>query len=115
MLEAGKSWDKGCLRTAICARAHLGGTSPSSVAEVSVIKEFQMRSARAGDLSGIRIIKDEPISVGKSWWGHESARAAAREPSKEILGLSRAIEYATPTHNARTIKAYSVSSPVWRV
>jgi hypothetical protein len=35
-----------------------------------------------------------------------------REPPL-ILRTARAIEYATPTHNARTTTVYSVSLPVW--
>jgi hypothetical protein len=36
----------------------------------------------------------------------------ATKPSSAGLKMKRANEYATPTHNARTTKEYSVSFPV---
>jgi len=42
----------------------------------------------------------------------EAKALFATKPKSPALKMKRANEYATPTHNARTTKAYSVSFPV---
>jgi hypothetical protein len=48
----------------------------------------------------------------KELWMQEANTLFATKPSSEDLKMKRANEYATPTHSARTTKAYSVSFPV---
>ena len=45
----------------------------------------------------------------------EASKLFATRPSSADLKMKRANEYAAPTHNASTTKAYSVSLPVWTV
>jgi len=48
----------------------------------------------------------------KDFFAQEANTLFATKPSSADLKMKRANEYATPTHNARTTKAYSVSFPV---
>jgi hypothetical protein len=48
----------------------------------------------------------------KNFWAQEVNTLFATKPSTADLKMRRAKEYATPTHNARMTKAYSVSFPV---
>jgi hypothetical protein len=48
----------------------------------------------------------------KDFWMQEAKTLFAAKPSGADLKMKRANECATPTHNARTTKAYSVSFPV---
>jgi len=48
----------------------------------------------------------------KDFRAWEANTLFATKPSSADLKMNRANEYATPTHNARTTKAYSVSFPV---
>jgi len=49
----------------------------------------------------------------KDFWAQEANTLFATKPSSaDDLKIKRANEYATPTHNARTTKGYSVSFPV---
>jgi hypothetical protein len=48
----------------------------------------------------------------KDLWAQEAKTLFATKPSSADLKMKRANEYATPTHKARTTKAYSVSLPV---
>ena len=48
----------------------------------------------------------------KDFWVQEAKRLFATKLVSAGLKMKRANEYATPTHNARTTKAYSVSFPV---
>jgi hypothetical protein len=43
---------------------------------------------------------------------HDVMAFLARNADRGHLKIKRANEYVTPTHNARTTKVYSVSSPV---
>jgi len=45
-------------------------------------------------------------------WAQKANTLFETKPSSADLKMKRANEYATPTHNARTTKAYSVSFPV---
>src|SRR5260370_8295056 len=51
----------------------------------------------------------------KDFWAQEANTLFATKSSSTDLKMNRANEYATPTHSARTTKAYSVSFPVWIV
>jgi hypothetical protein len=48
----------------------------------------------------------------KDLWAQEANIFSATKASSADLKMKRANEYATPTHNARTTKAYSESFPV---
>ena len=48
----------------------------------------------------------------KDVWGKEAKRFFAIKPRSADLKMNRANEYATPTHNARRTRVYSVSFPV---
>jgi hypothetical protein len=48
----------------------------------------------------------------ESFWAPVEKTLVATKPSREHLNMKRANEYATPTHNARRTKVYSVSFPV---
>jgi len=48
----------------------------------------------------------------KDFWTQAANTLFATKPSSADLKMKRANEYATPTHNARTTNAYSLSFPV---
>ena len=48
----------------------------------------------------------------KDFWAKEAKTLFATKPSSADLKTNRVNEYATPTHNARTTRVYSVSFPV---
>ena len=75
-----------------------------------------MRSARAG---GLIVLKSREVKLRsvdrKDIWTEDVETILAIHRARGHLMMKRANEYAAPTHNARTIKANSVSFPVWIV
>ena len=65
-----------------------------------------------GGLTGIRTVAYESLTAGKIGRELKLESASAADPGIEVLETNRANKYATPTHRARTTKAYSVSVPV---
>jgi hypothetical protein len=52
------------------------------------------------------------VLLKRDFWAQGAKRVFPIEPSRADLKMKRTNEYATPTHNASTTKAYSVSFPV---
>jgi hypothetical protein len=72
-----------------------------------------MRSARMGGLSGMGKTRNGPQKVnGRNLQAHNLETRYPAHLKRGNVRMNRAIEYANPTHNAKTTRAYSVSFPV---
>jgi hypothetical protein len=66
-----------------------------------------------GGLSGMGETKNEPRKAnGRSLQVHNLETRSPADLNSGSVRINRANEYATPKHNARTTRAYSVSFPV---
>jgi len=71
-----------------------------------------MRSASVGGLTGIRTAESDSLRAGKLGRALKLESASTAHTGRVIVGMNCANKYATPTHKARTTRAYSVSVPV---
>jgi len=71
-----------------------------------------MRSGRGGGLAASASSKVKHDAERKDFCAQEAKTLLATKPSSGNFMTKRANEYATPTHNARITKVYSVSFPV---
>ena len=72
-----------------------------------------MRSGSRGGLVASKGSKVKPDGVERKYFCTQQVKTLlATKPSSWDLKTKRTKEYAAPTHNARTTKAYSVSFPV---